>query len=138
MKTGIFYWFGYNVPMAERFKLIASGGFDNVLLWWGDQFRETDRPKEELPDLARKAGIFVENIHTDFDTAALCQIVINNSSKVIILCDSSKFGKTALVSYAGIEAVNMIITDNGLEPQIARMTSAGTEVILADPEQVKS
>ena len=77
MKTGIFYWFGYNVSMAERFKLIASAGFDNVLLWWGDQFTETDGLKEEHPDLARKAGLFVENIHTDFEHAG--DIWLDNS-----------------------------------------------------------
>ena len=69
MKTGIFYWFGYPLPMDERFKLIASAGFDNVLLWWGDQYANDDGPKEKLPDLARKAGLFIENIHTDFDNA---------------------------------------------------------------------
>jgi hypothetical protein len=30
MKTGIFYWFGYPLPIPERLKLIAAAGFDNV------------------------------------------------------------------------------------------------------------
>ena len=73
---------------------------------------------------------------TDFDTAALCQIVINNSSKNFVLCDSSKFGKTALVSYADLDAVNVIITDSGLDPQITgNLISAGTEIILANLDQ---
>ncbi|MCL2832037.1 MAG: sugar phosphate isomerase/epimerase [Treponema sp.] len=67
MNTGIFYWFGYRIPSKERFKLIADTGFKNTVLWWGDQFIDTDGPKEELPDLAREAGLFVENMHTDFD-----------------------------------------------------------------------
>ncbi|MCL2479708.1 MAG: sugar phosphate isomerase/epimerase [Treponema sp.] len=66
MKTGIFYWFSYTVPIEERFRLIASAGFDNVILWWGDQFADIEGAKERLPDIARRAGLFVENIHTDF------------------------------------------------------------------------
>ena len=69
MNTGIFYWFGYRLPMPQRFKLIASTGFNNVMLWWGDQFSGEDGLKEKLPDLARSAGLFVENIHTDFENA---------------------------------------------------------------------
>ena len=69
MKTGIFYWFGYRSPLAERFRMIASAGFDNVLLWWGDQFSEDDGPAAERADLARKTGLYVENIHTDFENA---------------------------------------------------------------------
>ena len=70
MKTGIFYWFGYRTPIQERFKLIASAGFDNTILWWGDQFSDDDGPKEELLKLAERAGLFVENVHTDFANAS--------------------------------------------------------------------
>lgn len=38
ISTGIYYWFGYQIQNNERFKLIKEANFDNVLLWWGDEF----------------------------------------------------------------------------------------------------
>jgi sugar phosphate isomerase/epimerase len=67
MKTGIFYWFGFPIPSKERFKLISSAGFDTVFIWWGDQYIDIDGPKERLPELAKNAGLNIENIHTDFE-----------------------------------------------------------------------
>lgn len=34
----IFSWFGFPIPMKERFKLIKSAGFAGVLLWWSDEY----------------------------------------------------------------------------------------------------
>lgn len=65
MQTGIFYWFGYE--LRDRYNLIASAGFDNVTLNWSDEFAEDEGPKELMPGLARKAGLYVENIHTDYE-----------------------------------------------------------------------
>ena len=72
MQTGIYYTsFGFPLRNRERFNLIASSGFDAVSFWWGKTYIEIDGPKEELPDLARKAGLFVENVHSDFEGAGL-------------------------------------------------------------------
>jgi sugar phosphate isomerase/epimerase len=67
MYTGMCFWFGFPIPSKERFKLIASVGFDNVFFWWGDHYLDIDGPKEKLPELARNVGLSVENIHTDFE-----------------------------------------------------------------------
>lgn len=69
MQTGIFYWFGFQIP--NRFNLIASAGFNNVFLQWGDQFSDVEGPKELMPEHVRKAGLYVENIHTDFENTNL-------------------------------------------------------------------
>lgn len=69
MQIGIFHWFGYQMP--DRFNLIASAGFNNVMIQWGDQFADFEGPKELLPEHARKAGLYVENIHTDFENTNL-------------------------------------------------------------------
>jgi L-ribulose-5-phosphate 3-epimerase len=59
----IYDWFGYNVSVKERYILIKKAGFDGVLLWWSDGFgRGADY--QEGVELARKAGLFIENIHT--------------------------------------------------------------------------
>ncbi len=66
-KTGIYYWFGYPIENKERFRLIKEVGFNNVLLWWGDEFAEYDGDKNHLPEMARSFGLEVENVHAPFD-----------------------------------------------------------------------
>lgn len=34
----IYDWFGYELPIKERYQLIKDAGFDGVLLWWSDGF----------------------------------------------------------------------------------------------------
>ena len=34
----IYDWFGYELPIKERYRLIKEAGFDGVLLWWSDGF----------------------------------------------------------------------------------------------------
>ena len=60
----IFEWFGYEIPYEERYRLIKEAGFDGVLLYWGKEYGNTEF--KHNPELARCAGLFVENIHTPF------------------------------------------------------------------------
>lgn len=53
---------------------------------------------------------------TDFDTARLNQLVIAKSKQVALLCDSSKFGKKSLISFAQPGEIHTIITDANLSP----------------------
>lgn len=69
MKTGIYSWFGYMIDIKKRFEMIKSVGFDCVMLWWGDEFRETDGDKELLPDMIRTAGLEIENVHLPYEAA---------------------------------------------------------------------
>ena len=62
----IYDWFGYELPMEMRYQLIKEAGFDGVLLWWGEDFGRGDY--RSGPELARKAGLFLENIHAPFDS----------------------------------------------------------------------
>ena len=55
---------------------------------------------------------------TDFDTARLNQITINHSDSTIILCDSSKFEKSSLVSNAKISQIDTVFTDAGIRKEI--------------------
>ncbi|MCL2487071.1 MAG: sugar phosphate isomerase/epimerase [Oscillospiraceae bacterium] len=61
----IYDWFGYEIPMKQRYRMIRQAGFDGVLLWWSEDFDRGDY--RESPALARAAGLFVEDIHTPFD-----------------------------------------------------------------------
>lgn len=63
---GIYAWFGYLLPLKERFRLIRDAGFDCVMLWWGDDFYELDGKKTAHPELARSYGLTVENAHAPY------------------------------------------------------------------------
>ncbi len=63
-KITIFSWFGFSIPMEERFKLIKAAGFNGVLLWWSDDFSDIDGDKYLHPEMVRRNGLFIENIHT--------------------------------------------------------------------------
>ena len=64
--TGIYDCFGYgpgyDVPFRERYQLIRDAGFDCVMLWWSDRFGRGEGYQED-PDLAREAGLRLENMH---------------------------------------------------------------------------
>lgn len=60
----IYDWFGYDLPIKERYRLIKEAGFDGVLLWWSELLDRGDY--RNGPQIAREAGLFVENIHTPF------------------------------------------------------------------------
>jgi len=60
-----FAYFGYELPMKKRLDLIKQAGFDGAMLWWSDDFANADY--RSAPAMARKIGLYVENIHTPFD-----------------------------------------------------------------------
>jgi len=60
----IYDWFGYELPIKDRYRLIKEAGFDGVLLWWSNGFGRNDY--RNGPQLVREAGLFIENIHTPF------------------------------------------------------------------------
>ena len=57
-------WFGYDLPTAERFRLIREAGFDAVMLLWSDEFEGAEFRSQ--PEWARAAGLEVENVHAPF------------------------------------------------------------------------
>lgn len=58
----IFDWFGYQLTMEERYRLIKKAGFTRVMILWGHRLgRGADF--RLAPDIAREAGLTVENIH---------------------------------------------------------------------------
>jgi len=59
-----FGWFGYVLPIKERIGIIKQAGFDGVMLWWSETLGNADY--RSAPQLARQAGLFVENVHTPY------------------------------------------------------------------------
>ncbi len=64
---GIFSWFGYVLPLQKRLKLIKTAGFDATSLWWEDEETLGGLEKDDMPDLVRKNGLVLENIHVPYD-----------------------------------------------------------------------
>jgi len=60
----IYQYFGFELPIKERFDLIKSAGFDAVGLWRDDWFGWTGH--REFPDIARAAGLHVIDGHAPF------------------------------------------------------------------------
>ena len=60
----IYDWFGYELPIKKRYRLIKEVGFDGVLLWWSEHLNRGEYRKG--PQIIREVGLFIENIHTPF------------------------------------------------------------------------
>ncbi len=70
---------------------------------------------------------------TSIDLAAMKRRMIANSSRVVVLADSSKFGHPAFCDVASVSEINTIITDSGIEAsQEQALADAGVEVIVVD------
>ena len=65
----IYDWFGYKLPVKERYRLIREAGFDGVMLWWSNCFGRADGDISYRmgADIARSAGLAIENIHAPVD-----------------------------------------------------------------------
>ncbi|AZA13763.1 DeoR/GlpR family DNA-binding transcription regulator [Corynebacterium choanae] len=68
----------------------------------------------------------------DSQEAAVKRAMIINSRKVVVLCDASKMGCDYMVSFAGINDIDVVITD-AAAPQsfVDALRERGVEVVLA-------
>ncbi|MEA5017392.1 MAG: sugar phosphate isomerase/epimerase [Erysipelotrichaceae bacterium] len=67
MKKGIYSWFGYPVAFDDRMAMIKNAGFETVMLWWGDEREAVDGSKFLQPEIVKKHGLTIENVHLPFD-----------------------------------------------------------------------
>ncbi len=65
-RVGIFDYFGYEIPMTERYELMYKVGFNAVMLGWAGFADNPHETKHLNPELARKNGLHIENIHTSY------------------------------------------------------------------------
>jgi len=68
MDLSVYTWFGYSYPFSDLIKLIKEAGFRSVMIWWGDEFTNYTGPKEQHPEITRKAGLELENAHFPFES----------------------------------------------------------------------
>ncbi len=64
---GIFTYIGYDLPIAERIRLIKEAGFDATSLWWGDEEDDYRQRIHRLtPAMVRDQGLILEFVHVAF------------------------------------------------------------------------
>lgn len=69
-KLGAFIWFGYQIPIRERARLIHEAGFETALHWWDDTLNETEGlSREKQAHIIREEGLVIENAHLRPDRA---------------------------------------------------------------------
>ncbi|MCE1247533.1 MAG: sugar phosphate isomerase/epimerase [Firmicutes bacterium] len=78
-KLGIFSWFGFDLPLPERLRLIKEAGFTHTSLWWGNDGDEyVPVNKHESVETARATGLEIDNFHVPF--LRCCDLWSNNES----------------------------------------------------------
>jgi len=68
MRTrGLFAYFGYELPLAQRLALIARAGFAGTAMWWADDEALVRAGRRaEMPAMVRDAGLAPLNAHLSF------------------------------------------------------------------------
>lgn len=66
MKYSMFSWFGYFMSFEDRIKTIADAGFNEVMISWEDEEEPWLVRKEDFPDIVRKQGLGITNVHLPF------------------------------------------------------------------------
>jgi DeoR family fructose operon transcriptional repressor len=68
----------------------------------------------------------------DEDEASVKRAMVRAGQRVVVLADSSKLDRETLVRFAAPEDVDVLITDDGADPEVlASLEKAGLEVVVA-------
>lgn len=70
----------------------------------------------------------------DPDEAAVKRAMVACANFVVVLADSSKIGQEEFVSFAGLDQVDVLVTDSEISAEdLAQLSDAGVEVVVAEP-----
>lgn len=70
----------------------------------------------------------------DLEGAMIDKRVIEHTRKLIVLCDSSKFGRASYVTVGPVSLIDVLITDTGVNPEtVEQITAQGVEVVVVGP-----
>jgi DeoR family transcriptional regulator of aga operon len=73
--------------------------------------------------------------NTNSNEVAMKRAMLEAARQVLVVADSSKFGRSALVRVAGLEAVDLILTDDGLDEEVAASFPVPVRRVSLDPTQ---
>ena len=92
---GAFSWFGYELPLPERMRLIGQSGFSHTFLWIGsEEPLVVSGRAHEMPRMAADAGLAVDHVHAPYenanafwsDRASERNALLNENLKLIEYC----------------------------------------------------
>lgn len=98
-------------PAAER--TLADHRFDTYVM--------------TVSALDASAGLTEWNV----EDAAVKRAALASSTRCVVACDSSKFGRTAFARIASLDAADLIITDANLDAEYHSVIAAGTMLHIA-------
>ena len=87
------------------------------------------------------AGFSVEKglMEADLEEATFKERVVNSAAKVVALLDSSKFGKVGLKTFAKLEHIDHVVTDDGVSSQtLQELQAAKVSLTLCGEHTVQS
>lgn len=68
----------------------------------------------------------------DPSEAAVKSAMVRGARKVMVLCDSTKFAKDFLVTFASLDDIDVFVTDPGIDPKhVEALQSKGIEVVIS-------
>ena len=63
--------------------------------------------------------------------------LIERAQRVIVLVDSTKIGRVALAPVCSMSQINVLITDSGIQPDLAEeLRASGCELVIVDPAKL--
>lgn len=65
-RLGIYVTSRVGVPFADRMAMIRDAGFGATCLWWEEEHEEARRLRHLAPDIVRKNGLHLDNIHVPY------------------------------------------------------------------------
>jgi DeoR/GlpR family transcriptional regulator of sugar metabolism len=84
------------------------------------------------------SGVSIEGglTYPNFEEAGVKRAMIAASAEVILLADTSKFGRDSLVRVAPLDVLSKIVTNPGMDSRLAaHLRDLGVEIIEADPHE---
>lgn len=77
--------------------------------------------------------------NTNIEETEVKRAAMEIAGEVIVLADSSKFGRVTFASIAPLNAVHRVVTDDGIAPEwVQALVAAGIDVVVAPTERGRS
>ncbi len=75
----------------------------------------------------------------DIDAALMEYRIIGHGNKLVLLCDSSKFGRFAYARVGPVDLIDVLITDTGVSRvTVEEFTARGIDVVVAGPDGIET
>jgi DeoR/GlpR family transcriptional regulator of sugar metabolism len=109
------------LTLKDQVRLVIPGGYRHNNLLIGAESQEWIKRLNVHKLFLSTTGIHLEYGLTIFteELSKLKKLYMDNAKIVYCLADHSKFDKGALITFAGLDEIDCIITDEGIAPEVA-------------------